>query len=173
MPGKRSTHCLRQCRLPISPGVSSRHSARSTSLEVAKVRRGDVSRSPPRPLLKARGTRPHAVLHPNHPRVRLRHEDEATALCKGIVLGLYRAEQRGFELLEYAEDGPSELAGQAVAIWRRRRCNVSLPRTLLRSSHPSGLGSLANGRDVKPTVSPQSPRCRAPASTPPSSPIYR
>ena len=69
-------------------------------------------------------------------RVRLRHEDEATALCKGIVLGLYRAEQRGFELLEYAEDGPSELAGQAVAIWRRRRCNVSLPRTFVEKFAP-------------------------------------
>jgi len=53
--------------------------------------------------------------------VTLGHEDEATTLCKGIVLGLYRAEQRGFELLEYAEDGPSELAGEAVAIWQRRR----------------------------------------------------
>jgi hypothetical protein len=29
-------------------------------------------------------------------RVKLRHEDEAIELCKGIVLGLYRAEHRGF-----------------------------------------------------------------------------
>jgi len=29
-------------------------------------------------------------------RVQLRHEDEATELCKGIVVGLYRAERRGF-----------------------------------------------------------------------------
>ena len=69
-------------------------------------------------------------------RVKLRHEDEATALCKGIVLGLYRAEQRGFELLEYAEDGPSELAGQAVAIWQRRRRNVSLPRRFIETFTP-------------------------------------
>jgi hypothetical protein len=68
--------------------------------------------------------------------VKLGHEDEATALCKGIVLGLYRAEQRGFELLEYAEDGPSELAGQAVAIWQRRRRHVSLPRTFIEKFTP-------------------------------------
>ena len=56
-------------------------------------------------------------------RVKLRHEDEATELCKGIVLGLYRAEHRGFELLEYAEDCPSELTGHAVDIWQWRRRN--------------------------------------------------
>jgi hypothetical protein len=32
-------------------------------------------------------------------RVKLRHEDEALDVCKGIVLGLYRAEHRSFELL--------------------------------------------------------------------------
>ena len=48
-------------------------------------------------------------------RVKLRHEDEALDVCKGIVLGLYRAEHRSFELLEYAEDSPSELAGHAWA----------------------------------------------------------
>jgi len=69
-------------------------------------------------------------------RVKLRHEDEATAICKGIVLGLYRAEQRGFELFEYAEDVPAELAGQAVAIWQRRRRNVSLPRTFIETFTP-------------------------------------
>jgi hypothetical protein len=69
-------------------------------------------------------------------RVTLRHEDEATAVCKGIVVGLYRAEQRGFELLEYAEDGPSELAGLAVATWQRRRRNVSLPRTFVETFTP-------------------------------------
>jgi len=42
--------------------------------------------------------------------LKLRHEDEALDVCKGIVLGLYRAEHRSFELLEYAEDSPSELA---------------------------------------------------------------
>jgi hypothetical protein len=69
-------------------------------------------------------------------RVKLGHEDEATALCKGIVLGLYRAEHRGFELLEYAEDSPSELAGQAVEIWKRRRRNRTLPRTFVERFTP-------------------------------------
>jgi hypothetical protein len=68
-------------------------------------------------------------------RVKLRHEDEATELCKGIVLGLYRAERRGFELLEYAEGCPSELAGRAVEIWRRRR-RCTLPRTFIEKSMP-------------------------------------
>lgn len=69
-------------------------------------------------------------------RARLRHENEATELCKGIVLGLYRAEQRGFELLEYAEDSPSEFAGQAVDIWQRRRRNCTLPRTFVEKFTP-------------------------------------
>jgi len=69
-------------------------------------------------------------------RVKLRHENEAGELCKGIVLGLYRAEQRGFELLEYAEDCPSELAGHAVDIWQRRRCNYALPRTFIAKFTP-------------------------------------
>lgn len=55
---------------------------------------------------------------------------------KGIVLGLYRAEQRGFDLLEYAEDCPSELAGQAVDIWRRRRRNCALPLTFIEKFTP-------------------------------------
>lgn len=69
-------------------------------------------------------------------RVKLRHENEAGELCKGIVLGLYRAEQRGFELLEYAEDCPSELAGHAVDIWQRRRRNYVLPRTFIEKFTP-------------------------------------
>jgi hypothetical protein len=69
-------------------------------------------------------------------RVKLKHEDEATALCKGIVLGLYRAAHRGFELLEYAEDCPSELADQAVVIWQRRRRNCSLPYTFVQKFTP-------------------------------------
>lgn len=59
-----------------------------------------------------------------------------TELCKGIVLGLYRAEHRGFELLEYAEDCPSELAGHAVDIWQRRRRNYVLPRTFVEKFTP-------------------------------------
>lgn len=69
-------------------------------------------------------------------RVKLRHENEATELCQGIVLGLYRAEQRGFELLEYAEDCPSELAGHAVDIWQRRRRNYVLPRSFIEKFTP-------------------------------------
>ena len=68
-------------------------------------------------------------------RVKLRHEDEALEVCKGIVLGLYRAEHRGFELLEYAEDSPSELAGHAVEIWRRRRRDCDIPAQLRREVH--------------------------------------
>lgn len=69
-------------------------------------------------------------------RVTLRHEDEATEVCKGIVVGLYRAELGGFELFEYAEDGPSELASQAVAIWRRRRRTCKLPRAFVEQFAP-------------------------------------
>ena len=69
-------------------------------------------------------------------RVKLRHEDEAIELCKGIVLGLYRAEQRGFELLEYAEDCPSELAGQAVDVWQRRRRDCTLPLSFIEKFTP-------------------------------------
>ena len=69
-------------------------------------------------------------------RVRLRREDEATELCKGIVLGLYCAEQRRFELLEYAEDCPSQLATRALVIWQRRRRNYALPRTFVEKFTP-------------------------------------
>ena len=69
-------------------------------------------------------------------RVQLRHEDEATELCKGIVVGLYRAERRGFELLEYAEDCLSELAGRAIDIWQRRRRHYTLPRTFIEKFTP-------------------------------------
>ena len=69
-------------------------------------------------------------------RVQLRREDEATELCKEIVLGLYRAERHGFELLEYAEDCPSELAGRVVDIWRRRRRHCTLPRAFVEQFTP-------------------------------------
>lgn len=69
-------------------------------------------------------------------RVKLRHDDEATELCKGIILGLYRAEQRGFELLEHAEDCPSELAGRAVDIWQRRHRQRTLPRAFVEKFTP-------------------------------------
>lgn len=69
-------------------------------------------------------------------RMKLRHEDEAAELCKGLVLGLYRAEQRGFELVEYAEDCPSHLASHAVNIWQRRRHTCVLPRTFIEKFTP-------------------------------------
>lgn len=69
-------------------------------------------------------------------RVKLGHKDEAVEVCKGVVLGLYRAERSGFELLEYAEDGPSELAGHAVEIWRRRRRNYKFPRDFVEEFTP-------------------------------------
>jgi hypothetical protein len=52
-------------------------------------------------------------------------------------LGLYRAEHRGFELLEYAEDSPSELAGQPVEIWRRRRRDCTFPRKFVEKYTPN------------------------------------
>ena len=70
-------------------------------------------------------------------RVKLRHEDEALEVCKGIVLGLYRAEHRGFELLEYAEDSPSALAGQALEIWCRRRRDCIFPRNFVEKYTPN------------------------------------
>jgi hypothetical protein len=73
----------------------------------------------------------------NGGRVKLRHEDEALEVCKGIVLGLYRAEHRGFELLEYAEDSPSELASHAVEIWRRRRRHCTFPRNFVEKCTPN------------------------------------
>lgn len=69
-------------------------------------------------------------------RVKLGHEDEAIEVCKGIVLGLYRAQHSGFELLEYAEDSPSELAGHALEIWRRRRRSHVFPRSFVEKFTP-------------------------------------
>lgn len=69
-------------------------------------------------------------------RVKLGHEDEAVEVCKGIVVGLYRTEHTGFELLEYAEDSPSELAGHAVDIWRRRRRNEQFPTNFIEKFTP-------------------------------------
>jgi hypothetical protein len=69
-------------------------------------------------------------------RVKLRHEDEALEVSMGIVLGLYRAEHSGFELLEYAEDSPSELAGHAVEIWPRRRRDWAVPRSWVEKYTP-------------------------------------
>jgi hypothetical protein len=52
-------------------------------------------------------------------------------------LGLYRAERRSFELLEYAEDSPSELAGRAVEICRRRRREWKFPRNFVEEYTPN------------------------------------
>ena len=75
-------------------------------------------------------------LHDLERRVKLRHENEAIEICKGLVLGLYRAEQHGFELREYAEDCPSELAAHAVDLWQRRRRNCTLPRSFIEKFTP-------------------------------------
>jgi hypothetical protein len=69
-------------------------------------------------------------------RIQLRHEEEAFEICKGIVGGLYRAERSASELLEYAEDCPSEIAGQAVDMWRRRRRDRRFPREFVKKFTP-------------------------------------
>jgi hypothetical protein len=69
-------------------------------------------------------------------RVTLRREAEALEVCSGIVMGLYRAEHSGFELHQYAEDAPSELAGRAVEIWRRRRRTCAFPRHFVEKFTP-------------------------------------
>jgi hypothetical protein len=70
-------------------------------------------------------------------RMMLRRREEAAEICKGIVIGLYRAEQRGFELLEYAEDCPTELAAHAVDIvWRRRGRRERLPSSFIEKFVP-------------------------------------
>ena len=68
--------------------------------------------------------------------MKLRHENEAAEICKGMVPGLHRAEQHGFELREYAEDCPSELAAHAVDLWQRRRRNGTLPRSFIEKFTP-------------------------------------
>jgi hypothetical protein len=45
-------------------------------------------------------------------------DEDALEICKGIVLGLYHCrDARGDEFLGWAEDFPSEAAGNAVAEW--------------------------------------------------------
>ena len=75
-------------------------------------------------------------IHDLERRVKLRHEVEAFQVCSGIVAGLYRAEHSGFELHEYAEDAPAELAGHAVGMWRRRRRNRAFPRQFVETFTP-------------------------------------
>ena len=75
-------------------------------------------------------------VHDLERRVKLGREDEAVEVCKGIVFGLYRAEHTGFELLEYAEDRPSELAAHVVDIWRRRRRMDTLPSDFVEKFTP-------------------------------------
>ena len=75
-------------------------------------------------------------IHDLERRVKLLHEDEALQVCSGIVAGLYRAEQSGFALYEYAEDAPSGLAGHAVDIWRRRRRTCAFPRHFVETFTP-------------------------------------
>jgi hypothetical protein len=76
-------------------------------------------------------------------RVKLRHEDEATELCKGIVLGLYRAEQRASSSSNMRKTARRNLpatqwtSGNAGAATARSRAPS------LRSSHQTGIGSFA------------------------------
>ena len=73
-------------------------------------------------------------------RVKLRREAEALEVCSGIVMGLYRAEHSGLELHQYAEDAPSELAGRAVEIRRRRRRTCAFPRHFVEEFSLTGTG---------------------------------
>jgi hypothetical protein len=77
-------------------------------------------------------------------RVKLRHEDEALDVCKGIVLGLYRAEHRSFDLLEYAEDSPSELAAARWTSAADAAASGHSRATSSRSTRPTGHGSFAD-----------------------------
>jgi hypothetical protein len=49
-------------------------------------------------------------------------EEEALAICKGIALGLYRAQRaRRGDVLEWAPDFPAEFAAEAVRVWLTTR----------------------------------------------------
>src|ERR1700730_3049359 len=62
-----------------------------------------------------------------------RGEDRSTETAPAPA----RAEHRGFELLEYAEDSPSELASHAVELWRRRRRHCTFPRNFVEKYTPN------------------------------------
>jgi hypothetical protein len=66
-------------------------------------------------------------------------------------------EKRGCELLQYVQDGPSELAGQRLRSGSVGAAPFRFRVRSLRSSHQSGIGWLADGRMVKATDSPRSP----------------
>ena len=85
-------------------------------------------------------------LHDLERRIKLGHENEALEISKGIVLGLYRAERDGAELFEYAVDCPSEFAGQAVELWRRRRRALTFPPEFAERSTPEWDWLLGPGR---------------------------
>lgn len=67
-------------------------------------------------------------------RIKLRREAEVLEVCSGIVTGL--AEHSGFELQQYAEDAPSELASRAVDMWRRRRRTSAFSRHFIEKVTP-------------------------------------
>lgn len=69
-------------------------------------------------------------------RLRLKREEEALEVCKGIVAGLYRAEQNKTEFMHHAEDAPSEYAAQAVEMWRRRNRRREFPITFAKRFAP-------------------------------------
>ena len=76
------------------------------------------------------------AVHDLERRVELRREVEALQVCSGIVAGLYNAERSGFELHQYAEDAPAELASRAVSIWSRRRRQHALSRQFVEKFTP-------------------------------------
>jgi len=69
-------------------------------------------------------------------RLKLRHEDEALKVCRGIVAGLYRAAQHRFDVLEDADDCPSETASRTLRLWRRGRKTADLGRDFVEKHAP-------------------------------------
>ncbi len=87
-------------------------------------------------------------------------EAEALEICKGIVLGLYRARgETGHDVLEWAEDFPAEAAAGALDDWnagRSRRRGRKLARRGGRGSRKSRASSPdRNGPDVTGRAFPQ------------------
>jgi hypothetical protein len=151
-----ATRCLRQCRLRISPAVFEALIALDLDdLDAGPRAAGYVEPSEAAWAVIENVTAPY--FRDLERRVKLRHEDEATALSKELSSGSIV---------------PSSGASSSLNMQRMARPNLPVKRLRsgsngaatfrfrvrsLRSSHPSGIGSPANGRDVKPTVSPQSP----------------
>lgn len=61
-------------------------------------------------------------------RMRLGHETEALEVCKGVLLGLYRAERGGDErVVDWAPDAPGEAAADALNTWLREGTRKKRP----------------------------------------------